>query len=144
MKKKILNEMRLTLPSYSINESYARYAVSAFVAQLDPTVSDIGDIRTVVSEAVTNCVVHAYKDKPGKIYICAKYDDGGKVTVSVRDRGCGIPDVKKAMQPLFTTDTSGERGGMGFSVMESFSDALRVRSCVGYGTTVTIVKRINK
>lgn len=144
MKKKIINEMKMTLPSLSINESYARYAVSAFIAQLDPSVADIGDIRTAVSEAVTNCVVHAYRDGVGKIYICAKYDEDGVVTVTVRDKGCGMSDVKKAMEPLYTTDTSGERGGMGFSIMQSFTDKLRVRSCSGYGTTVTMIKRIKK
>ncbi len=144
MKSKLLNEMRLTIPSKSVNESYARYAVSAFVGQLDPSVGDLGDIRTAVSEAVTNCVVHAYRDTEGKIYICAKYYDDGKVVISIRDKGCGIADVKKAMEPLYTTDTSGERGGMGFAIMESFTDKLRVRSAAGFGTSVVMTKRIKK
>lgn len=144
MKSKMLNEMRLVIPSKSVNEGYARYAVSAFVGQIDPSVSELGDIRTAVSEAVTNCVVHAYREREGKIYICAKYYDDGKVIVTIRDKGCGISDVKQAMQPLYTTDTTGERGGMGFAIMESFTDRLRVRSCAGYGTTVTMTKRIKK
>lgn len=144
MKRKLCNDMRLTLLSKSINESYARYAVSAFVGQLDPSVAELGDIRTAVSEAVTNCVVHAYKEREGKIYICAKYYDDGRVVITVRDKGCGMPDVKKAMEPLYTTDTTGERGGMGFAIMESFMDKLKVRSSVGFGTSVTMTKRIKK
>ena len=144
MKRRLLNEMKLTLPSKSVNEGYARYAVSAFIGQLDPSVADLGDIRTAVSEAVTNCVVHAYKEREGKIYICAKYYDDGKAVISVRDKGCGMPDVKKAMEPLYTTDTTGERGGMGFAIMESFMDKLKVHSSVGFGTSVTMTKRIKK
>lgn len=138
MRSHLVNEMRLTIPSKSINESYARYAVSAFVGQLDPAVDELGDIRTVVSEAVTNCVVHAYREGEGKIYICVKYYDDGRVVIRIKDKGCGIPDVKKAMEPLYTTDQSGERGGMGFAIMESFTDKLKVNSCAGYGTTVTM------
>lgn len=144
MKSKLINEMNLTIPSHSVNESFARYAVSAFVAQADPTVEELGDIRTVVSEAVTNCVVHAYREGDGKIYICVRYYDNGTVKVRIRDKGCGIADVKKAMEPLYTTDTTGERGGMGFAIMESFTDKLTVRSSLGYGTTVTMTKRIKK
>lgn len=144
MKSKVCNEMRLTIPSKSVNEGYARYAISAFVGQLDPSVAELGDIRTAVSEAVTNCVVHAYRETEGKIYICAKYYDDNRVVISIRDKGCGIADVKKAMEPLYTTDTTGERGGMGFAIMESFMDKLKVRSCAGYGTSVTMTKRINK
>ncbi len=144
MKRQLLNEMKMTLLSKSVNESYARYAVSAFIGQLDPSVADLGDIRTAVSEAVTNCVVHAYKEREGKIYICAKYYDDGKAVICIRDKGCGMPDVKKAMEPLYTTDTTGERGGMGFAIMESFMDKLKVRSSVGFGTSVTMTKRIKK
>ena len=143
MKSKVINEMNMVIPSYSVNESYARYAGSAFVAQMDPTVDELGDIRTVVSEAVTNCVVHAYRDAPGKIYISVKCYDDGKLRVKIRDKGCGIADVKKAMEPLFTTDTTGERGGMGFAIMESFTDKLTVRSSLGFGTTVTMTKCLN-
>ena len=105
------------------------------------TVEEMGDIKTVVSEAVTNCIVHAYKNEIGKIYITCTVFEEGVIRVSVRDRGCGIPDVKKAREPLYTS-VGGERSGLGFSVMESFSDRLRVRSVVGKGTTVTFDKII--
>lgn len=135
------NEVKLQLDSRSVNEGYARVAVSAFAAVLDPTVEEINDIRTAVSEAVTNCIVHAYRNGMGKIYIRVRLFDGGKVEIQIRDRGCGIADVEKAREPLFTT-LGGDRSGLGFSVMESFCDRVRVRSAVGKGTTVTLVKII--
>lgn len=135
------NEVKLQLDSRSVNEGYARVAVSAFAAVLDPTVEEINDIRTAVSEAVTNCIVHAYRNGVGKIYIRVRLFDGGKVEIQIRDRGCGIADVQKAREPLFTT-LGGDRSGLGFSVMESFCDRVRVRSAVGKGTTVTLVKII--
>lgn len=135
------NEVKLQLDSRSVNEGYARVAVSAFAAVLDPTVEEINDIRTAVSEAVTNCIVHAYRNGVGKIYIRVRLFDGGKVEMQIRDRGCGIADVQKAREPLFTT-LGGDRSGLGFSVMESFCDRVRVRSAVGKGTTVTLVKII--
>lgn len=135
------NEMKLTVESHSVNESFARVAVSAFAALLDPTVEELQDIKTAVSEAVTNAIVHAYEDKMGKIYIaCAIYDDG-RITVRIRDKGCGIDDVDKAMTPLYTTKGD-ERSGLGFAVMESFMDKLRVRSVPGRGTTIYMEKRI--
>lgn len=138
---KALNELKIQIESRSVNESYARVAVSAFAAQLDPTVEEINDIKTAVSEAVTNCIVHAYKDGVGKIYIAVKILENSTVEIKIRDRGCGIEDVKRAMQPLFTTG-DGDRAGLGFSVMESFSDKVKVRSSVGLGTTVTLIKKI--
>lgn len=135
------NEVRLQIDSRSVNEGYARVAVSAFAAVLDPTVEEINDIRTAVSEAVTNCIVHAYRNGVGKIYIRVRLYDGGKVEIQIRDRGCGIADVEKAREPLFTT-LGGDRSGLGFSVMESFCDRVRVRSAVGKGTTVTLLKII--
>lgn len=135
------NEVKLQLDRRSVNEGYARVAVSAFAAVLDPTVEEINDIRTAVSEAVTNCIVHAYRNGVGKIYIRVRLFDGGKVEIQIRDRGCGIADVEKAREPLFTT-LGGDRSGLGFSVMESFCDRVRVRSAVGKGTTVTLVKII--
>ena len=132
----------MTLSSRSSNESFARACVSAFATQLDPTLEEINDIKTAVSEAVTNCIVHAYKDKIGKIYITCTVFENGVLRVSVRDRGCGIPDVKKAREPLYTS-VGGDRSGLGFSVMESFSDKLLVHSKVGVGTTVTMEKRIS-
>lgn len=138
---KPVNEMKMTLESRSVNESFARTAVSAFAAQLDPTVEEINDLKTAVSEAVTNCIVHAYREQVGRIYITASIYDNGLVRVKIRDRGCGIPDIHKAMEPLYTT-LGGERSGLGFTVMESFSDHVRVRSEPGRGTTVVIDKKI--
>ncbi|MBR5773951.1 MAG: anti-sigma F factor [Clostridia bacterium] len=137
------NEMKLTIESRSSNESFARVAVTAFVSQLDPTIEEINDVRTCVSEAVTNCIVHAYKESVGKIYITVTLTEDSLVTVRIRDKGCGIADVKQAMEPLFTTG-GGERAGLGFAVMESFSDKVSVRSAVGKGTTVTIRKKIRQ
>lgn len=138
---KSLNTVKIQLDSRSVNEGYARVAVSSFASQLDPTVEEINDIKTAVSEAVTNCIVHAYKHSVGKIYISVSVLDGSILEIKIRDRGCGIEDVKKAMEPLFTTG-GGDRAGLGFSVMESFSDKVKVRSKVGVGTTVTILKKI--
>lgn len=138
----IQNEMRLTLLSYSANEGFARAAVSAFLTQLDPTVEELADLKTAVSEAVTNGIVHGYRDTIGKIYITTKFDEAGNVTIRVRDMGCGISDVAQAMEPLFTTGGE-ERAGLGFAVMESFTDKLRVRSVVGKGTTVTLMKKLS-
>ena len=140
--KKPFNQIKITIPSRSSNEQYARVAVSAFAAQLDPTVDEISDIKTAVSEAVTNCIVHAYKDTIGMIYITVGLFEDGTVKIKIRDTGCGIPDIKQAMEPLFTTG-GGERAGLGFAVMESFTDKLRVISRVGKGTTVTMEKIIN-
>ena len=137
----VQNEMKLQIESRSVNEAYARVAVSAFAASLDPTVEELNDIKTAVSEAVTNCIVHAYKNAVGKIYITVKIFENGEVQITVRDRGCGIADIKKAREPLFTT-LGGDRAGLGFSVMESFCDRIFVRSAVGKGTTVTLRKRI--
>ncbi len=138
----IINEFRMVLDSRSVNESFSRATVAAFAAQLDPTVEEINDIKTAVSEAVTNCIVHGYKNSVGKIYITVKIHSDSKVSIAIRDRGCGIKDVKKAREPLFTT-LGGDRAGLGFSVMESFMDRITVRSTEGKGTTVTLYKKIN-
>ena len=137
------NETKLTIPSRSSNESFARVSVAAFAAQLDPTVEEVSDIKTAVSEAVTNCIVHAYKDSIGPIYITVGIYETGKVKIKIRDTGCGIEDVDQAMEPLFTTGGS-ERAGLGFAVMQSFTDSLKVRSRVGRGTTVTMEKVIKR
>lgn len=136
-----INELKMTIDSRSVNESFSRVAVASFSSQLDMTVEELGDIKTVVSEAVTNCIVHAYGNSIGKIYITCTVFAEGVIRVSIRDKGCGIPDVAKAREPLYTS-VGGERSGLGFSVMESFSDKLRVRSKVGVGTTVTFDKII--
>ena len=138
----ITNEVSITFPSHSANEGYARAAVSAFAAQLDPTLEEIGDIKTAISEAVTNCIVHAYPDCVGKIYIRLRIFDGNTLEIVVRDRGLGIPDVEKAKTPMFTTGGD-DRSGMGFTIMESCTDTLKIRSKTGRGTTVTMRKRIS-
>ena len=142
-RKKPADQMSLKIESRSVNESFARVAVSAFAAQQDPTVEEISDIKTAVSEAVTNCIVHAYPASVGEIYIWVGLFDDGLVRIRIRDRGCGIIDVRQAMEPLFTTDTGEERSGMGFTVMESFMDKIKVDSDVGVGTTVTMIKKID-
>ena len=138
---KAKNEMRISFPSNSNNEAFGRAVVAAFAAQLDPTIDELSDIKTAVSEAVTNCIVHAYRDTIGMIYITAKYDDHGTLQIKIRDKGCGIADVEKAREPLYTTGGE-ERSGMGFTIMESFMDALTVRSKNGKGTVVTMKRRI--
>ena len=138
------NEMKLSLPSLSVNEGIARSAVAAFCAQLNPTAVEIADIKCAVSEAVTNCIVHAYRDTVGEITITVKLCEGRFVQIEIRDRGCGIEDVRQAREPLYTTDAEGERSGMGFTVMESFCDGVNVSSRVGRGTTVTLIKRLHK
>lgn len=139
---KAVNTMKLSFVSLSVNESFARSAISSFAAQLDPTIEELTDIRTAVSEAVTNCVVHAYKNGSDTIYITAAIYPDKKVVIKVRDKGCGIEDLTQAMEPLFTTSTTGERAGLGFAVMQSLMDKVDVRSSVGRGTTVTLEKRI--
>ena len=144
MKGRVLNSMHLVLPSYSVNEGIARGAVAAFCAQLNPTAVELADIKCAVSEAVTNCIVHAYREEIGEITIEVKLCEGRLIRIDIRDKGCGIENVKQAREPLFTTDAAGERSGMGFTVMESFSDELRVISRREKGTTVTLLKRLHK
>ena len=137
------NKFKLSFPSKSINESFARMAVSAFCMQFDPTIEQINDIKTAVSEAVTNCVVHAYPDQIGTIYITADIKENTLI-ISVKDKGVGISDVKKAMEPMFTTDTQNERAGLGFAVMQAFMDKVKVFSNTGKGTRVVMTKIISK
>ncbi|MBQ2904530.1 MAG: anti-sigma F factor [Clostridia bacterium] len=136
---KAVNEMKLQIESRSVNEAFARAAVAAFAAQLDPNIEDLSDIRTAVSEAVTNCIVHAYPDSVGKIYIWAGIYENGLFKVRIKDKGCGIADIRQAMEPLFTT-LGGERAGLGFAVMESFCDKIKVTSKIEKGTVVTLEK----
>ena len=136
-----INQMSIKFQSRSNNEAFARQAVAAFAAQLDPTIEEINEIKTAVSEAVTNCIVHAYRDTLGYITVAAKLYDDGEIQIVVRDKGCGIADIQQARQPMFTTGDAG-RSGMGFTIMESFMDRLRVRSREGVGTQVTMTKRI--
>ncbi|MBQ8349106.1 MAG: anti-sigma F factor [Ruminococcus sp.] len=140
----VINEIKFTMPSLSVNESAARAVVSSFLIQADPTVEELSDIRTAVSEAVTNAVVHAYRNAKGNIELVVKLLAGREVYIRIKDKGCGIEDVEQAMQPLFTTAPEEERSGLGFSVMSSFMDKLSVKSSSGKGTTVTMRKRLAK
>ena len=142
-KRTLLNEMNVKMPAVSENESTARAVVNAFAARYDPTVEELADIRCAVSEAVTNSVVHAYGGKGGTLYIRIRAYSDRSIAIEVRDRGRGIEDVKKAMEPLFTTDKSGERSGIGFAVMQSFTDSVKVRSTPGKGTSVTLIKKLS-
>ncbi len=135
------NKMSLSFTALSQNESFARAVAAAFAAQLDPTIEELTDIRTAVSEAVTNAIIHGYNGKRGEVYLdCLA--EGCEFTVSVRDEGCGIEDVEQAMQPFFTSAPDLERSGMGFSVMQAFMDSVTVRSEPGRGTTVTMKKTV--
>ena len=135
------NELKLQFSSKSINESFSRVAVCAFVASLDPNIEELTDIKTAVSEAVTNAIVHGYREKEGKIYITVSLSENNIIRIKIRDKGVGIEDIEKAMEPLFTT-SGDERAGLGFAVMESFMDKLKVSSKMGFGTTVTMEKKI--
>lgn len=139
---KVKNKFTMSFLSVSANEGFARACVSAFAAQLDPTIEEISDIKTAVSEAVTNCIVHAYKNEIGKIYISAELIEPSSVRIKIRDKGCGIENIEKAMEPLYTS-LGGERAGLGFAVMQSFTDGIKVTSKVGKGTSVTLTKKIS-
>ncbi len=143
MKRELLNECRLSFSPNSENEAFARTAAAAFAAQFDPTVREISEIRTAVSEAVTNAIVHGYRECTGLVELHMRRYSGGLFTISVRDRGAGIADIPQAMTPLFTTAPDEERSGLGFSVMESFMDKVTVKSAPGKGTTVTLEKRLS-
>ncbi|SET14437.1 stage II sporulation protein AB (anti-sigma F factor) [Enterocloster lavalensis] len=138
--------LRLELDSLSQNEEFARVVTAVFMSRLNPTLEEIDDVKTAVSEAVTNAVIHGYKGEAGTIYmdITAQSGEETSLTVCVRDAGIGIPDVKQAMEPMYTTDTSGERSGMGFSFMEAFMDQVQVESEPGRGTLVTMKKFIGR
>ena len=142
MKTKANNEVTLAFPSRSSNEGFARAAVSCFAAQMDPTLNELEDIKTAVSEAVTNAIVHGYPDQLGRIAVKLKMLPNNTLEITVRDWGRGIADIQQARQPLFTTGGE-ERSGMGFTIMESFMDKLTVKSTPGRGTTVTMRKRVS-
>lgn len=139
---KAINTMKLQFDGRSVNESFSRMAVAAFVAPLDPTVEEISDIKTAVSEAVTNCIVHAYREKLGVVYISATIMPDNRVCIKIRDKGCGIADIPKAMEPMFTTAPQEERAGLGFAVMQSLMDKVKVSSKPDKGTTVTLERKI--
>ena len=151
---KMLNQVKITFAGRSVNEGFARAALAAFLVQLDPTVPQLADMKTAVSEAVTNCIVHAYPDKIGPITMTAAIYEGGIVRITITDRGVGIPDIAKAMEPMFTTGDAvcligeiggdaEERAGLGFAVMQSFMDKVKVSSTPGRGTRVTLTKRLD-
>ena len=137
----VQNEVLLKFPSQSKNEGFARAAAAAFASQLDPTLDELGDVKTAVSEAVTNCIVHAYPDRIGTITLRLRSLPGGVLEITVKDSGCGIADVEQARQPMFTTGGA-ERSGMGLTIMESFMNELRIKSAPGKGTTVRMRKKI--
>lgn len=138
---KILNEIKTTFTADSRNEGLSRVIVSAFAAQLDPTAAEVGEIKTAVSEAVTNCIVHAYRGiAGGRIEMTVRILENNTLYIKIKDRGCGIPDIKKAMEPMYTSAPEEERAGLGFAVMESFMDKVTVHSTPGKGTTVIMVR----
>ena len=139
----VLNEMRLEFPAIAQNEGLARMVVSAFLVPLNPTIEQMADVKTAVSEAVTNAVVHGYANRGGKVRMRALCREDGLVVIDVSDRGCGISDIKKAMEPFYTTLEGEERSGMGFTVMESFMDRVEVQSAPGHGTTVRLIKQLD-
>lgn len=138
---KVINFAKLELPAKSSNEAFARAAVASFAAQLDPTIDELGDIKTAVSEAVTNAVVHAYPEKMGNVYIKLRILEEDILEISIKDKGKGIDNIKKAMEPLYTTGGE-DRSGMGFTIMDSFMDKIKVLSHPGKGTTVIMRRRI--
>ncbi len=146
MPDRVINTMKTEFCAKSVNEGFARTAVASFAAQCDPSIAVIADIKTVVSEAVTNAIVHGYAGFENKsecfIYIFCKLTENGKLSIRIKDKGRGIEDVEAAMQPLYTTDTDGERSGMGFTIMQSFTDGIKVKSKPDRGTVVTLEKRL--
>lgn len=139
---KVLNEVKINFVSRSVNERFSRLAVSGFFSQLDPTVEELTDIKTAVSEAVTNAIVHGYKNSIGSVMMTLRILDGNVIYIKIRDNGLGIEDVKQAMTPLFTTAPEEERAGLGFAVMQSFMDKVKVWSTPNKGTTVVMTKRL--
>lgn len=143
MRTKVINEMTLRFPGVSENERFARLAVSGFISQLDPAVDELGEIKTAVSEGVTNCIVHAYRGTVGEITLQVRLLEGSRVYIRIKDKGCGIENIEQARAPLFTTAPEDERAGLGFAIMESFTDKLSVTSRPGKGTTVTMQRTLH-
>ena len=143
MKDKFDNEMKLEFISKSSNEAFARVAVAAFAAQLDPTIEELADIKIAVSEAVTNSIIHGYEDKQGLIKIMCRLIDN-KITIEISDKGKGIDDIEAAKEPLYTTKPNLERSGMGFTIMENFMDSMEIESILGLGTKITMTKTIKE
>lgn len=147
-RKEIINSLKATFPAKSQNEAICRSISAVFTSQCNPTIEEIADIKTVISEAVTNCIVHAYKNAPKEakkyIYITAELYSDNTLKFTIKDKGCGISDINMAMQPLYTTDAENERSGMGLPIMQSFSDTFRIKSAPEKGTTITFTKKISK
>lgn len=142
LQRRPINEMKLTFPAQSENERFARIAVSGFLSQLDPNIGEISDIKTAVSEAVTNAIVHGYKESTGEVMLQVRIFEGSRIYIKIQDKGCGIEDVKKAMEPLYTGAPEEERAGLGFTIMETFMEKVRVKSRSGKGTTVVLERTI--
>ncbi len=142
MKQAIINRMQMSFPAISVNEQFARMAVAAFVAQIDPTATQLSDLKTAVSEAVTNAIVHGYRNRPGQVYLSCKLYADHTLWVRIRDTGCGIEDIPLAMTPLYSSALEEERAGLGFAVMEAFCDKIRVSSQPGKGTSVILMKKM--
>ena len=143
MAKAAFNQLRCSFPSNSVNEALARSIAASFTAQMNPTCEEVSDIKCAVSEAVTNAIVHGYRDAIGEIVLLLRLDEDRMLTAEVRDKGCGIENVEQAMRPLFTTDPEHERSGMGFTIIENFTDSLRVVSTPGKGTRVIMKKKLS-
>jgi len=141
---KIANEFKCTFPAVSTNESLARAALSAFLIPADPTAQELADLRTVISEAVTNAIVHGYRNCSGEVAVCLRMLPDRVLYIRVSDKGCGIPDIEKAMTPLYTTAPEEERAGLGFAIMQEFTDSLHVRSSAGNGTSLTMRRKLGR
>ena len=137
-----LNEMTVTFPALSENERLARLAVSGFLSQLDPNIGELSDIKTAVSEAVTNAIVHGYRESTGDVLLQVRIFEKGRISIKIQDKGCGMEDVNKAMEPLYTTSPEEERAGLGFTIMETFMEKVKVKSKQGKGTTVVLERTI--
>ena len=142
-KRSVINQTRISFPSFSSNEAFARAAASSFVAQLNPTYDELSDIKCAISEAVTNAIVHGYRDVLGEVVLTMKLYDDRVFWAEIKDRGVGIADVEEAKRPLYTTDPENERSGMGFTIIENFMDTLKVQSSLGKGTRVTVTKKLS-
>lgn len=141
---KITNEFKCVFPAVSANEALARASLSAFLIPADPTAQELADLRTVISEAVTNAIVHGYRNSSGEVSICLRMLPNRVLYIRVSDKGCGIPDIQKAMEPLYTSVPEEERAGLGFAIMQEFTDNLHVRSTLNHGTTLTMRRKLGQ
>lgn len=142
-KREIINETKISFPSYSVNEAFARSVAASFCAQMNPTFDELSDIKCAVSEAVTNAIVHGYREHIGDVQITLRIYESRVFRAEIKDKGCGIENIEEAMRPLFTTDPENERSGMGFTIIENFMDSLKVTSVKGKGTRVVMTKKLS-